>query len=104
MAKEAFDAIRTGLEEAIAYAQGRTAGARTRAVPVERLDVAAIRRKTGLSQAAFARAFGISRPTLAKWEQGRRSPTGAARLLLRLIDRDPGSVLAALEPEVQDAA
>jgi putative transcriptional regulator len=59
-----------------------------RPVPT-RLDVAAIRRRTGLSQPAFARRIGVSLATLRNWEQGHRSPTGPARVLLALVDRNP---------------
>ncbi|KFG70930.1 helix-turn-helix domain-containing protein [Microvirga sp. BSC39] len=52
------------------------------------IDVAAIRNKTGLSQAAFARRVGVPVGTLRNWEQGRRSPQGPAPLLA-LLDRNP---------------
>lgn len=54
-----------------------------------RLDVAAVRRKTGLSQPVFARQIGVPVATLRNWEQGHRSPTGPARVLLALVDRNP---------------
>jgi putative transcriptional regulator len=38
------------------------------------IDAAAVRSKTGLSQAAFARHVGVGVGTLRNWEQGRRSP------------------------------
>ena len=60
------------------------------------LDVAAIRAKTGLSQARFARAFQISPHTLRNWEQRRRVPEGPARALLLAIDRDPKALMRAL--------
>ena len=53
------------------------------------IDVAAIRNKTGLSQAAFARRIGVPVGTIRNWEQGRRSPQGPARILLALLDRNP---------------
>jgi putative transcriptional regulator len=53
------------------------------------LDVAAIRNKTGLSQAAFARRIGVPVGTIHNWEQGRRLPQGPARILLALLDRNP---------------
>lgn len=61
------------------------------------LDVAAIRAKTGLSQARFARAFQISPHTLRNWEQRRRVPEGPARALLLAIDRDPKTLMRALQ-------
>ncbi|WP_343058507.1 helix-turn-helix domain-containing protein [Microvirga mediterraneensis] len=53
------------------------------------IDVATIRDKTGLSQAAFARRIGVPVGTIRNWEQGRRSPQGPARILLALLDRNP---------------
>ncbi len=67
-----------------------------RARKVLPIDVSAIRRKTGLSQERFARAFQISPHTLRNWEQGRRVPEGPARALLLAIDRDPKAVTRAL--------
>ena len=48
-----------------------------------------IRRRLGLSQTELAAWFGISPGTLRNWEQGRRVPDGPARVLLRVIERDP---------------
>jgi putative transcriptional regulator len=53
------------------------------------IDAAAVRSKTGLSQAAFARRIGVAVGTLRNWEQGRRSPQGPARVLLALLDHNP---------------
>jgi hypothetical protein len=57
--------------------------------------VGATRRKLGLSQDRFACLLGISVRTLQHWEQGRRKPAGAARVLLRIAARHPEVVLAA---------
>jgi putative transcriptional regulator len=56
-------------------------------------DVARIRDKTGLSQARFAELLGVSVRTLQDWEQRRRAPSGAARTLLLIADRDPRVLL-----------
>jgi len=56
-------------------------------------DVVAIRRKYQLSQAKFAALLGISVATLRNWEQGRRKPEGAAKVLLRVADRHPEAIL-----------
>lgn len=56
-------------------------------------DVAAIREKTGLSQARFAALLGVSVRTLQDWEQGRRAPSRAARTLLLVADRNPRALL-----------
>ncbi len=59
-------------------------------------EVKTIRDKIGLSQTRFAVLIGVSRRTLENWEQGRRHPTGPARALLRILDKDPESALRAL--------
>lgn len=56
-------------------------------------DVGSIREKTGLSQARFAELLGVSVRTLQDWEQGRRAPSGAARTLLLVADRNPRALL-----------
>lgn len=85
----AFESIRQGLVEARDHARGKNVGARLYEVLVEAPDVAAIRAKTGLSQAAFAKSIGVAVGTLQGWEQGRRRPDGPARVLLALIDKKP---------------
>jgi putative transcriptional regulator len=93
---KAFEAIRDGLEDAIAYGQGDAARARETVVEAERADVAAIRARLGMSQPAFAGALSVSLSTVRKWEQGQRVPSGAARVLLRVMEREPDAVRRAL--------
>jgi putative transcriptional regulator len=56
-----------------------------------------VRKRTGLTQAAFAERIGVPLDTVRNWEQGKRSPAGPARALLRVLDRSPKAALAALE-------
>jgi putative transcriptional regulator len=60
------------------------------------VDVVAIRTRLGLSQGEFAARFGFKLDALQNWEQDRRRPDGAARALLRVIEREPEAVLRAL--------
>jgi putative transcriptional regulator len=83
-----FDRIMQGLQEAVAHARGAEVPGMTLHVP-ETVDVAAVRRQTGLSQAAFSRRIGVSTATLRNWEQGRRRPEGPARVLLAMLARNP---------------
>ena len=59
-------------------------------------QVAQARQSAGLSQAQFAAALGISKRTLQEWEQGRRSPSGAAQTLIRIAQRHPKVVREAV--------
>jgi len=55
--------------------------------------VVRVRIKSGLSQAEFAAALGVSKRTLEQWEQGRRKPSGAAKQLLKIAERHPEVLL-----------
>jgi putative transcriptional regulator len=56
-------------------------------------NVVQVRLKSGLSQAEFAAALGVSKRTLEQWEQGRRQPSGAAYTLLKIAERHPEVLL-----------
>jgi putative transcriptional regulator len=55
--------------------------------------IAGTRERMGLSQAQFARLLGVSVRTLQEWEQGRRTPSGAARTLIVIAARNPKALL-----------
>jgi len=92
------DSIVRGLEEAIAYAEGRAEPGTYRVHVPERLDVRAIRTSLKLTQEQFAARFGFSVNTLRHWERGSRQPEGASRAYLLVISRDPDAVTRALAP------
>jgi putative transcriptional regulator len=72
--------------------------------PPAAVDVRAIRAKTGLSQTQFAKRFGFSRAAVREWEQGRRQPEAAARVLLLVIASRPEIVDEVLAAAMQQAA
>ena len=86
--KKPADRIIQGLREAAAHARGEKVARLKLHIP-RMVDVSAVRRKTGLSQAAFSSRIGVSPGTLRNWEQGRRTPDGPARVLLALLERNP---------------
>ena len=55
-----------------------------------------VRKRLGFSQAEFAKRLDVSLETIRNWEQGKRCPTGAAKALLKVLDRMPEAALAAL--------
>lgn len=85
------------VREARAIARGEMAPARV--VNPPRVDVKAIRKRTRLSQTAFAERFGLSVGTVRDWEQNRRLPDRPARILLAVIEREPEAVVRALAPD-----
>jgi len=85
------------LEEAVADARGRRPGIRKHLVQVPAdVDVKAVRARLKMSQSQFAATFGFSLGTVQNWERGHRRPEGAARALLKVIDRRPDAVFEAL--------
>jgi len=85
-----------GLNDALAHARGELALPSYTVTVPEHVDVARLRHQLGLSQAAFARTFGLDVTALHAWEQGRRRPDRAARALLAVIAKEPRAVLRAL--------
>lgn len=55
-----------------------------------------VRKRLGLTQREFSQRIEVSLDTIRNWEQGKRSPTGAARALLKVLDKAPESALLAL--------
>jgi putative transcriptional regulator len=89
--------ILAGLQDALAYAQGDTTRGQAHTVQIpDTVDVKAIRKRLGLTQAAFAQRYGFELSSIRNWEQGRRQPEGPARLLLLVIDKEPDAVHRAL--------
>jgi len=96
MSKRAFDKIMQGLESAIAYVDGTADKRQYRVhVPTE-VNVKKIRRRLDLSQEAFAHKYGFALSAVRDWEQGRRKPERSARILLRIVEREPDAVTRAL--------
>jgi len=56
-----------------------------------------VRKRLGLSQAEFSHRIGVPIDTIRNWEQGKRCPTGAAKALLKILDKAPEAGLAALD-------
>lgn len=83
-------------KEALAYARGEIDLPSYEIVVPESVDVASIRRALRLSQTKFAARFGLDVTALHAWEQGRRRPDRAARVLLLVIAREPEAVRRAL--------
>ena len=92
------DELIEALGEALAHARGEAVpGMVAHRIAVMGADeVRAIRRRTGLSRARFAERFGLDPRAVQDWEQGRRAPDRAARVLLLTIDRHPEAVTDAL--------
>lgn len=96
MTKFGADLIQA-MSEALAHAQGKDVpGIKVHSVEVGAVDAKAIRKKLDLTQDEMATVLGTSPSGYKKWEQGKRQPSGAARTLLRIMEKEPEAVLRAL--------
>ena len=87
MEQALFDDLVQSLKEATAIARGEAPASRR--IKVTPPDAKAVREQIGLSQSEFAQLMQVSIKTLQNWEQGRRRPTGPAKVLLKIATRHP---------------
>ena len=92
MKKELFEELLESLKQAKAIEKGELKAARVVRVNAK-ADIVRVRGRLGLSQSKFAAILGISADTLQNWEQGRRSPTGPAKVLLKIAAKHPEILL-----------
>lgn len=69
---------------------------RVTALDLETVDAKAIGQKLHLTQDETSAFLGTSASGYEKWEQGAQQPSGAARTLLRVMEKEPEAVLRAL--------
>jgi putative transcriptional regulator len=92
-----FEELTRSIRQAGAIARGEKKPARRHELTPSR--ILAVRERSGLSQAQFARLLNVSVKTLQNWEQARREPTGPAKALLRIVEREPAAALRALQTD-----
>ena len=88
MNKKNFDLLLESMREGGEILRGERKPSRQFVVE-KKEDVQQVRQTFNLSQDTFAKFMGVSVGTLRNWEQGRRHPSGAARVLLRIAIRQP---------------
>ncbi len=99
MSDELFEELLESVREGGAILRGEKEASRV--FVIETPDVKKIRERYKLSQTEFAALLGISVKTLRNWEQGRRTPHGAARVLLQVADKHPEAVWDVVQPAIQ---
>ena len=92
MKKRLFEQLSQSLREAGQIKRGTMKPSRVFKIDPQN-DIVKVRSKLGLSQSKFAAVLGISADTLQNWEQGRRSPTGPAKVLLKVVTKHPEVLL-----------
>ena len=92
MKKELVEELKQSLREANLIKRGQMKPGRVLHVNPES-NIVLVRGKLGMSQSKFAAILGISADTLQNWEQGRRKPTGPAKVLLKIAATHPEVLL-----------
>jgi putative transcriptional regulator len=82
--------------EGVAIARGEADPETYRLHVPNKMDVGALRRKLGLSQAEFAIRYGLTLGRVRDWEQHRTEPDGPLRAYLKVIEKEPEAVERAL--------
>lgn len=90
-----FDELLESVQLMDAIAKGERLPSRAQFVAA--VEVKKIRQQINLSQDKFAKLIGVDVGTLRNWEQGRREPTGPAKVLIRAIAKDPLHVIKACQ-------
>ena len=95
MKKDEFNQLAESVRQAGKIRRGEMKSSRE--LEYQPTDIKAIRLKLAKSQSEFALMIGVSVATLQNWEQGRRTPGGPARALLKVAEHDPDAVAEALD-------
>lgn len=93
MAEKFFNGLKAGLEEIIAYKEGKI-DLRSEEIELpeppakyKAKDIKRIRQRNSYSQGVFSRILNVSTKTVQSWESGQRIPTRSALRLLELVDK-----------------
>lgn len=90
-----YNEIMTGLQEALEYESGNTAGSAVHRLTVNEVrsftpkEIKTIRLKADMTQSIFAACIGVSKKSVEAWEGGRSCPDGAARRTIGLLQENP---------------
>lgn len=92
-----FEMTMAGLEDSIAYSEGKKKSLITTRVPappppMNARQVSAVRAGLNMSQGLFAAALNVSPKTVQGWEQGLRKPGNASLRLLQIAAQHPAAV------------
>lgn len=92
MEETEFNRLVESVKQAKAIMRGEMAPGRVRIIGPRSLALSA-REKLGMTQEEFARTLHTSVSTVRSWEQGKRTPTPATQLLLKVAKKHPTQVL-----------
>ena len=83
------DMIDSGANVSFTKKELNSLGIKIPSIQVTGVQIQAIRKRMNLSQSVFAKLLNVSSSSIRQWEQGKRRPTGATKVLLELIEKSP---------------
>jgi putative transcriptional regulator len=83
------DMLDSGLKSSFTEKELNSLGVKIPEIVITSTEIKEIREKTNLSQTVFAKLLNVSPSSIRQWEQGKRVPTGATKVLLELLNKSP---------------
>jgi len=103
-----FESLKEALNQAIAFEEGDTSKGRVRMVTIPDIEpiiecpkekIKEIRQKNNFTQKYFAELFGVTPQAVEAWEAGTRKPTGTAKRLFQMIEKEPNIINLVIRQE-----
>lgn len=85
----AQDLMNSGVKTSFTQKELNSLGVEIPEVQLSAIQIQEIRKQINLSQTVFARLLNVSPSSIRQWEQGKRKPTGATKVLLELLKKSP---------------
>ncbi len=91
MEKELFDKLLISAQEIADIERGKKKSESVTLLFEDgtKINIKNVREKMNLSRTQFSKALGVGSRTIESWEQGLRTPSGAARSLLKIAHNKP---------------
>ena len=83
------DLMNSGIKTSFTKKELDSLGVKIPEVQLSTFQIKEIREQMNLSQTVFARLLNVSPSSIRQWEQGKRKPTGATKVLLELLKKSP---------------
>jgi len=87
--KTVQDLMSSGIKTSFTQKELNSLGVEIPEVQLSATQIQEIRKQINLSQTVFARLLNVSPSSIRQWEQGKRKPTGATKVLLELLKKSP---------------
>ena len=84
-----YDLLKNGISTSFTDKEMKKLGIVIPEVKIDAEDIRMLRKKIRMSQSVFAKLLNVNPSSVRQWEQGKRTPSGATKVLLELLKRNP---------------